>query len=388
VQLPCVACVIFFFHLQNQHQMRPSNLLRNGSTAAPYVFQPYRRMVVRQMGLDFRTCTAIETVDQPPVLRPTEILVRTRWAAINASDVNLIAGKYGQLAKVGSGCGLEAIGEVVAVGGSDASSASPSPPAAAQPGSDLQVGDCVVTQFSTGAFSEYQVAAKRAVRKVPRCDPAVLSLEISGITASIALQLVGQPVEGETALVTAAAGGTGSYAVQLLKHVYKCRTVVGTCGSDSKAAYLKRLGCDVVINRREGPIGPALQAVTKGGFGVIYESVGGEMLRAALDNVGLRGRIVTIGGVSSYLEDAPWTPTDCDVSKMLLSKSASLRAFFLPHFKKYQQEHFDRLLHLVDTGVIVPCVDTTRSFKGLEQIPDAMDHLLAGGNCGKVVVEL
>jgi NADPH-dependent curcumin reductase CurA len=43
---------------------------------------------------------------------------------------------------------------------------------------------------------------------------------------------------------------------------------------------------------------------------------------------------------------------------------------------------------LVDTGVIVPCVDTTRSFKGLEQIPDAMDHLLAGGNCGKVVVEL
>lgn len=74
-------------------------------------------------------------------------------------------------------------------------------------------------------------------------------VHFTGLTASIALEQVGQMKSGQTVLVTAAAGGTGVFAVQLAK--LAGNHVIGTCSSDEKIGMLKQLGCDRVINYKK-----------------------------------------------------------------------------------------------------------------------------------------
>lgn len=82
----------------------------------------------------------------------------------------------------------------------------------------------------------------RGAIPIRKPGPEALSLVVSGLTASIALDKVGEIREKETVLVTAAAGATGSYAVQIAK-LAGCH-VIGTCSSDEKAEALAQLGCD------------------------------------------------------------------------------------------------------------------------------------------------
>lgn len=68
--------------------------------------------------------------------------------------------------------------------------------------------------------------------------------------------MVCRPMTGETVVVTAAAGGTGQFAVQLAK-LAGCH-VIGTCSTPEKAALLANLGCDRVINYNEESLGDVL----------------------------------------------------------------------------------------------------------------------------------
>lgn len=338
----------------------------------------YRRVIANYLSADFAKCTSLETLSIPTTasLKPTEVLVRNRFVGINASDINYTNGKYRPNVKPPFACGMEAIGEVVACGSSVMAD-------------HLALGSAVIVS-DFGAFSEFQTVPARFLRRVPRVDPKLLALEISGTTASIALEQVGQPMRGETALVTAAAGGTGLFAVQLLKKVYGC-TVIGTCSSEAKCDFLRnQLGCDEVIDYSKQDVSAEL-AKRKGGVNLVYESVGGKMLDAALENVAIKGRIVTIGGITAYSGGGDWaeqTTNAAKIPQILLGKSASLRGFFLMHFKKQIDPHFMKLLEMVDKGEIESYVDVTKSFKGIEQVVDAVAHLHSKKNIGKVVVEL
>jgi NADPH:quinone reductase-like Zn-dependent oxidoreductase len=118
-------------------------------------------------------------------------------------------------------------------------------------------------------FSEYAVVQSRRALKVPCAAPEVVALLTSGLTASLALEEVGRlqlpgnishnnsHVTGsaaessrqrkqKTVLVTAAAGGTGQFAVQFAK-LAGCH-VVATCGGAAKAQLLRQLGVDRVID--------------------------------------------------------------------------------------------------------------------------------------------
>lgn len=109
---------------------------------------------------------------------------------------------------------------------------------------DLQVGQPVAT-LTYGGFSEFAVEHARRCVPVSAATPEVVAFLTSGLTASIALEQAGLR-SGCTVLVTAAAGGTGMFAVQLAKRAGA--HVIGTCGSEDKARLLKRLGADRAIN--------------------------------------------------------------------------------------------------------------------------------------------
>ena len=326
----------------------------------------YQKLVATSLTPDFREAAEVVT-ENVPEPGPGELLVRNRWAGVNATDVNITAGRYSANPTLPMDLGAEAVGVVEAVG-----------PAV----EGWREGQPVATMGLGGGYREVQTVPAKYAVPVPEASPEVLSILVSGLTASIALEVVGELKEGETVLVTAAAGGTGQYAVQLAK--LAGATVVGTCGSDEKADLLRDLGADRAVNYRDEDLGAVLKEA--GPFDVVYESVGRRFFDLALRNLAVRGRLLVIGYVSEYvdgLEDV----TGPRVYAHVLQRSASIRAFFLPHFAEHYAAHVRKLVGLVQGGELRVAIDERR-FEGVGQTVEAVEYLHSGRSRGKVVVRL
>ncbi len=327
-----------------------------------------RKLVATQLTPDFRQSARLveEEVSGPG---PGEVLVRNTVAGVNASDVNMTAGRYQPGVEPPFDLGFEAAGVVEAVGDGV---------------EGLSVGDAVAHSTQGGGFRDLAVIPAALAVPVPEPSPEVLSVLVSGLTASIALEQVGEVKAGETVLVTAAAGGTGQYAVQLAKRAGA--RVLGTCGTDEKADLLRDLGCDRPITYRTENVREVLKAEVPDGLDVVYESVGGALFDTALRALAVKGRLISIGYVSEYVDGAERV-TDVRVYHRLLAKSASVRGFFLPHYARHFREHMERLLGWVASGELTVAVDPTE-FRGLDAVADAVEHLHSGQSLGKVVVWL
>jgi NADPH-dependent curcumin reductase CurA len=326
----------------------------------------YRKLVARRFSKDFRKVAQVmESPLNPP--GPGEVLIRVHYAGVNATDVNISAGLYTPNAQPPIDLGSEVIGEVVAVG-EGVTSLEP---------------EMVVVTTSLGGYAEYYTCRARYAIPVAESSPQVLSLVLSGSTASIGLE-VAEMRSNETVLVTAAAGGTGQFAVQLAK--LAGNHVIGTCGSDHKVELLKHLGCDRVINYHTEDLAAVLSAEYPRGLDVVYESVGRAMFDTCVDHLAIRGRLVVIGFITEYLE-SPEVVSSPRIYGKLLGKSASIRSMFLLHYIRQVPEHLRRLLALYDTGKLRAAVDPT-PFRGVEQVVDAVEHLHSGRNTGKVVVKM
>lgn len=325
----------------------------------------YRKVVAAHFSNQFREAARIVEIDLLPP-GPNEITVRNHFAGVNATDVNISAGGYTPGAKPPIDLGAEMIGEIVAVG---------------EKVTDFKVGD-FVTSSSLGGYAEYVTVRSRYAIPVPEATPEILSLGVSGTTASIGLSVTGEMKSGETVLVTAAAGGTGQFAVQLAK--LAGNTVIGTCSTDDKAELLRSLGCDRVVNYKSEDLGAVLKAEYPRGMDLIYESVGRRMFDTCVDNLAIFGRLVIIGYITEYLS-GPEVVSDTRMYFKLLGKSASLRGMFLPHFIKRVPEHMVKLVELYKAGKLLVSVDPTL-FVGVEQVADAVEYLHSGKSSGKVVV--
>ena len=326
----------------------------------------YRKVVADHFSNDFRDAAKIvETELKPPAGH--EVTIRNAYAGVNATDVNVSAGLYTPGAVPPLDLGLEMIGEVVAVGNKV---------------TEYKVGDKVIST-SVGGYAEYVTVRSRFLIPVPEATPEMVALAVSGVTAAIGLNTVGGMKTGETVLVTAAAGGTGQFAVQLAK--LAGNTVIGTCSSDDKAVLLKALGCDRVINYKKENLGMVLKTEYPRGIDLIYESVGGTMFDTCVDHLALRGRLVIIGYISEYMSK-PDLVTQPRIYRTLLSRSASLRAMFLLHYIKQVPEEMRKLVELYKDGKLKAEVDP-KLFKGVDQAVDAVEYLHTGRSTGKVVVK-
>ena len=235
-----------------------------------------------------------------------------------------------------------------------------------------------------GGFSEYQVVPAKLLFAVPRPTPQVLALLTSGLTASIALEQAGRMGTGETVLVTAAAGGTGQFAVQLAKAAGN--VVVATCGGGAKAATLKTLGVDRVIDHTREDVKAVLRREFPGGVDLVYESVGGCMFKTCVGALAPRGRLVVIGAVSQYA--AGWAPSaHVGLPELLLARSATCAGFFLPAYAAHFKRHLARLVAALEAGRLRAVVDAER-FVGLEAVAAAVDRLQSGRSAGKVCVQI
>lgn len=328
----------------------------------------YKKLVAKQFAQDFKS--AIEIVELPiPKPTPSEIVIRNKFAGVNAGFDTLIC--RGEVSYINLtppfDLGVEAVGEVVAVGNNV---------------EDLQVGDAVVTTERGGGYREYQAINANLAFKVREATPEILTLMPTGVSALVALEQVGEMKSQEVVLVTAAAGGTGHIAVQLAK--LAGNHVIGSCGSDAKGQLLRELGCDRVINYRTEDLNQVLKQEYPNGVNLVFDCVGRQVFDTCLDNLAVRGRLVVVGFISEYANNFEQV-TQPRIYQKLFWKAASVRGFLMPLYKEYMVEARDRLLDLFYTDKLKVAIDPTQ-FNGVESIPAGVEYLLSGQNCGKVVV--
>ncbi len=334
----------------------------------------YKKLVAVSLSQRFQDAVQLQKATTPTP-GPGELLVRNKYVGINASDINWTAGRYQPGIQPPFDTGFEGIGSVVQVG-KGCSSHKP--------------GDSVCYMHN-GSFSDYILIPAKVAILVPKCNPHYIPLLVSGLTASIALDKVGQLKRGEKVLVTAAAGGTGQFAVQLAK-LAGCH-VIGTCSTDEKVDFLRRLGCDRPVNYKKENLDAVLKAEYPKGINVVYESIGGEIFNTCVKNLATHGRLIIIGFITNYQTASFSSRPSLPLYSILLSKSASIRGFFLDQYRSDAPSHFAKLLGLYLAGKLESSVDFGRNcpegpFEGLESVFSAVDYLYTGKSAGKVVVNL
>ncbi|KAJ4716331.1 Zinc-binding alcohol dehydrogenase domain-containing protein 2 [Melia azedarach] len=335
--------------------------------------ESFEKIVVHTLSNNFRNATRKVHAPLRLPIEPNHVLVKIIYAGVNASDVNFSSGRYFSDSKnVGSrlpfDAGFEAVGIIAAVGDSVC---------------NLKVGTPAAI-MTFGSYAEFTMVPSKHILPVSRPDPEVVAMLTSGLTASIALEKVGQMESRKKMLVTAAAGGTGQFAVQLAK--LAGNTVVATCGGAEKAQLLKDLGVDRVINYKAEDIKTVLKEEFPKGFDIIYESVGGDMFNMCLNALAVYGRLIVIGMISQYQGEHGWQPSNYPgLCEKILAKSQTVGGFFLIQYAHLWQEHLDRLFHLFSTGKLKVLIDP-KKFLGVDAVADAVEYLHSGKSVGKVVV--
>ena len=165
-------------------------------------------------------------------------------------------------------------------------------------------GDWVLHQLG---WREWALSDGAALRRLdPDAAPVSTSLGVLGMpgfTAWYGIFALGRPQEGETVLVSGAAGAVGSAAGQMAA-LAGCR-VIGSAGSEEKLAWLRELGFDGVFNYREQKAREALAELAPDGIDIYFDNVGGDHLEAAIGSLRTHGRVVACGSISRYNDAEP-----------------------------------------------------------------------------------
>lgn len=238
-----------------------------------------------------------------------------------------------------------------------------------------------------GAWEEFTITKAESVRKVKVRSEEDLPehagvLGPTGLTAYFGIRKIGLPKEGDTVVVSAAAGAVGSVACQIAK-IDGCR-VIGIAGSDKKCAWLKdELRVDGVINYKTENVGGRLDQLCPDGIDVSFENVGGEIMDAVFNRLNTFSRVVLCGLISSYNEEGPARgPTDFG---RILMRRVTIRGFIASDFLTDVPEALGALSNWKREGRLQ---SRTHIVDGLENALDALNLLYSGKNDGKLVLRI
>ncbi|MBX3285690.1 MAG: NADP-dependent oxidoreductase [Actinobacteria bacterium] len=330
-----------------------------------------RRIVLaaRPTGMVDDTTTRLEEVDVPEP-GPGQAVVQVGWLSIDPTIRTWMDDAPGYLPPIELDAVIRsgAIGEVVA-------SAT----------DRYAVGDTVFGMMGWQDHAVIDEGESAAQVLPPGVDPtlAMSVLGVTGMTAYFGLLDVGQPKEGDTVVVSGAAGATGSVVGQIAK-LEGAGKVVGIAGGPEKCAWLvDELGFDAAIDYKAGPVGPKLRELCPDGIDVYFDNVGGEILDACLANLALRARVVCCGAISAYngRADSPGLKNYFS----LITRRARMEGFLILDYTARFPEAQGDLLTWVLEGKVKHSVHVV---DGLEHAPEALNLLFTGGNTGKVIVRL
>jgi NADPH-dependent curcumin reductase CurA len=307
--------------------------------------------------------------DEIPAIGEGEALVRTQWISLDPTNRAWINDTPTYLPPVGIGEVMRGLG----LGRVLASNHS-----------GYREGQLV--QGLIG-WQEWAVASDAApllpVSEVADVSPSAYLgvMGMTGLTAWIGIHDIGRPREGETVVVSAAAGAVGSVAGQLAKA--SGARVVGIAGGPEKGTLLtRRLGFDAAVDHRAADWREQLAAATPDGIDVDFENVGGHLMDAIFARLNIGARVVLCGLIADYNESEP---RGTRALENVLVKRATVQGFIvLDHFGR-APEAVAEISGLIAAGRLEPLETVV---EGFEQLPTAINMLFDGANVGKLVVRV
>ncbi len=310
-----------------------------------------------------------------PTIRPDQVLIKVAAVGLNFPDGLQIRGGYQIKAELPFIPGSEIAGTIVAVGEDISSSEAGNN----KPG--WKIDDRVVW-MGTGGLAEFVAAPAASLLPLPDnlSFEKAACLPYNYGTGVYALENRARLSPGETILVTAAAGGVGSAAVQLGKAMGA--NVIGLAGGPDKVAAVYELGANAAFDYREVDIVDAVRAATNGrGVDVCYEAVSGDTFDQVRRCMAWDGRLLIIGFTSGRIAQAP--------TNHILLKNYSIVGVhwgaYLDRSPGAPRQNWDRIIELFDTGKIDPLISSVRP---LDQAKQGLVDIGARQTVGKVVIAI
>ncbi len=234
-------------------------------------------------------------------------------------------------------------------------------------------------------WTEYLVSTGEGLNPAAAGLPATAMLSVlgtTGVTAWCGLFKVGQPIAGDTVVVSGAAGATGSIVGQLAK-IAGCR-VIGIAGGAEKCAWLTgEAGYDHAIDYKAGPIKQQLKELAPDGVNVIYDNVGGTILNDMLSCIATAARVVICGGISRY--ETGKMPAGPENYFNLVFRRARMEGFIVLDWASEFPAIRARMVKMVNNGQLKYQEDIQHGF---ENAPDTLQRLFSGANRGKQLLKL
>jgi NADPH:quinone reductase-like Zn-dependent oxidoreductase len=281
---------------------------------------------------------------------PNDVLVKVKAASVNPVDTKIARGYGGPSQRpLPHVLGRDGAGTVVKVGSAV---------------TGFKAGDevyGVADPARWGTFAEYVLmpAATTAHRPAGLSEIDAGSLPIAGLSAWAGIVTTGKLAKGQTVLIHAGAGGVGSFAVQLAKHLGA--TVAATAGSRN-AAFVRSLGADQVIDYTKGDFSAAIKNVD-----LVFDLIGGDVRFKSF-------AVLKPGGVISHISVPPMTqaPPRSDVEVK-------------PATVKYDTALLDQLSALVKSKAVQPTVTEVFAFSDALK---SFEHVMTGHARGKVMLDM
>jgi NADPH-dependent curcumin reductase len=234
-------------------------------------------------------------------------------------------------------------------------------------------------------WEDYTISDGRGMFSIqklaPGTDPqlALSVLGLTGLTAYFGVLDIGLPKQGESFVVSGAAGATGSVAGMIAK-IKGCR-VIGIAGGPTKCSWLvNEAGFDGVIDYKNDDLGSALSRLCPNGIDVYFDNVGGEILERIMDRLRDGARIVLCGGISQYNNPQGMFGAGPRNYFNLILRNARMEGFIVLKFAKQFPEAVAQLAKWHTEGKIKNQIDVAH---GLENAPKALMRLFTGANLGK-----
>ncbi len=325
--------------------------------------------------------TAFERRELPtPVPGPGQVRIAVEAFGLNYADVSARLGTYPDTPPLPGVIGYEVVGRIDALGDGVGG---------------LAAGQRVAALTRFGGYATAAVTDARAVVAIPDdMDPGVaVAIPTQGGTAWYCAEEMVRLHEGDHVLVQAAAGGVGTFLVQIAKR--RGCIVYGTAGSAAKLDYLRALGVDHPIDYRREDFAPAVRRLRgDAGLDVVFDSLGGSAVRKGLALLGPGGRIVCFGaaereaGPLQFARDLRFAASFGVVHPIpLLTSSRSLLGVNMLRIADGRPDTLGRVLRAVAERVIAGDLRPTVGGRfGVDRIADAHEFLAGRGSTGKIVV--
>ena len=304
---------------------------------------------------------------EKPSLGEGEVLIEVKAAGVNYADTMRRRNEYVEETPLPFVPGSEVSGVVTEVAAS---------------AEDVSEGDRVITLLGTGGYAEYVTAPASNLILIPDSMDfeEASAIPLQGLTAYHVLKTSGMLEEGESVLVHAAAGGVGTYAVQMAK-LMGASLVIATASTQEKLDHAKSLGAGVLINYTEEDWPDQVRDATGGkGADVILEMVGGDFIQKNLECLAAFGRMIVYGKASG--ERGTLAPVD------LMLYNQVVAGFYLPRLMTRPEligPSLEEVLGWVASGDLELTIGARYS---LDRAPEAHEALEGRQTTGKIVLNL